>query len=422
MREKRGAGGLLRYSSALSSLVAIIAGLIIGFVILVIANAKDSLAGFGMLAFSAFGDMRTIGQVLYSATPIIMTGLAVGFAGKTGLFNIGASGQFIMGAYFAVLVSIKMSFLPGPVLVLAAILAAMLGGALWGILPGVLKAYRNVHEVISCIMMNYIGMYLVNYLIQVTGVYNKLRNETARVPAHANIPQMGLDKIFTESDVNAGIFIAILAAIVIYMILQKTKMGYELKACGYNKNAARYAGINANLGMVTAMVVSGALAGLGGALLYLAGAGKCIKVLDMLAPEGFNGIPVALLALNDPIGVIFSGLFISYLTVGGFNLQSLGYPVEVVDMIVSIIIYFSAFSLLVKGYIQEMVKREKRSGKKKPIIGASAVGGPPPVVPDAVGGPPPIVPDAAVKPPPAVPDAGNDALTDDIAMKGGGSE
>jgi len=364
MRYKLSIDDLLRHSSVLSSLTAILAGLAIGFIILVIANARDALAGFVVLAFSAFSDKRTVGQVLYAATPIIMTGLSVGFAGKTGLFNIGASGQFIVGAYMAVLTGIKLSFLPGPLLVLAAILAAMLGGALWGVLPGVLKAYRNVHEVISCIMMNYIGMYLVNYFIPVTGVYNKLRNETARMPAHANIPKIGLDRLFPESDANAGIFIAILASVVMYIILQKTKSGYELKACGYNKNAARYAGINANLGMVAAMVVSGALAGLGGALLYLSGSGKCIKVLDMLAPEGFNGIPVALLALNNPIGVIFSGLFISYLTVGGFNLQRLGYPVEVVDMIVSVIIYFSAFSLLVKGYFQQIGKPEKRKKEK----------------------------------------------------------
>jgi len=291
-----------------------------------------------------------------------MTGLAVGFAGKTGLFNIGASGQFIVGAYFAVLVGIRLSFLPGPVLVIAAILAAMLGGAVWGILPGVLKVYRNVNEVISCIMMNYIGMYLVNYLIPITGVYNRLRNETARTPAHANIPKMGLDQIFPNSDANGGIFIAIIAAIIMYIILQKTKLGYELKACGFNKNAARYAGINAGRGVVTAMVVSGALAGLGGALLYLAGAGKCIKVLDLLAPEGFNGIPVALLALHNPLAVIFSGLFISYLTVGGFNLQGLGYPVEVVDMIIAVIIYFSAFALLIKGYFQMVVLGRKREG------------------------------------------------------------
>jgi len=372
MKEKRGLEGLLQYSSMISSLVAIIAGLLIGFIILIIANPSDAVAGFGVLAFSAFKNMRTIGQVMYTATPIIMTGLAVGFAGKTGLFNIGASGQFIIGAYFAVFVSLKMSFLPGPLLVIAAILAAMIGGAVWGILPGVLKVYRNVHEVISCIMMNYIGMYLVNYLIPVTGVYNKLRNETARVPTHANIPKMGLERIFPNSDANAGIFIAILAAIVMYIILQKTKLGYELKACGYNKNAARYAGISAGRGVVTAMVVSGALAGLGGALLYLAGAGKCIKVLDQLAPEGFNGIPVALLALHNPIAVIFSGLFISYLTVGGFNLQGLGYPVEVVDMIIAVIIYFSAFSLLIKGYLQRLVIGRRREEEPS---GAGSGGG-----------------------------------------------
>ena len=366
MKERRGIQGLLDYSSALSSLVAIAVGLLIGFIIMLISSPSDAVPGFVTLVTRAVRSPKLFGDVLYFATPIIMTGLSVGFAGKTGLFNIGASGQFIVGAYCAILVAVRCGdFLPGPLLLITALLAAAAGGAIWGSIPGILKAWRNVHEVIACIMMNYIGMFLVNYLIRQT-IYNRLHNMSILPPNRANLPKMGLDLIFRDgnsiSSVTGGIFIAILAAVVIYIILNKTTLGYELKACGYNKNAAQYAGINANRGIVTAMVISGALAGLGGALLYLSGAGKGIDVLDILAPEGFNGIPVALLALHNPIGIIFSALFIGYLTVGGTFMQQNGYAPQTVDMIVAVIIYFSAFSLIVKGYIQKIGKRKKEAG------------------------------------------------------------
>jgi simple sugar transport system permease protein len=262
-------------------------------------------------------------------------------------------------------VSVKLSFLPGWLLCPLAILAAALAGALWGALPGLLKAWRNVNEVISCIMMNYIGMYLVNYMIVQT-VYDQRRNITLPVPRHANVSAMGLDQVFrlgnSPSSANGGIFIAIAVAVAIYIILEKTTLGFELKACGYNKDAAEYAGVNAGRGIVTAMAVAGALAGIGGALLFLSGAGKGIDVVDTLAQEGFNGIPVALLALNNPIGVIFSGLFIAYLTVGGFNMQLYNYAPQAVEIIVSIIIYFSAAALLIKGFIQKIWGSRRKGG------------------------------------------------------------
>ena len=364
---KRGFWGLLDTSSVLASFTAIVVGLAVGFVVLLISNPGNAAIGFFTLLSSGFGDLKSTGQVLYFATPIIMTGLSVAFAARTGLFNIGAAGQFIIGAYCAILVGVKCSFLPGWILCPAAVLAAMLGGALWGAVPGLLKAWRNVNEVIACIMMNYIGMYLVNFLIIKT-VYDQRRNITLAVAGHANIPTLGLDKIFrlgnSPSSAGGGIFIAIIAAVIIYIILEKTTLGFEIKACGFNKNAAEYAGINSSRGIILAMALSGALAGLGGALLYLSGAGKGIDVVDTLAQEGFNGIPVALLALNNPLGVIFSGLFIAYLNVGGFNMQLYNYAPQAVDMIVAIIIYFSAAALLIKGLIQKLSKRGKQSEEK----------------------------------------------------------
>jgi simple sugar transport system permease protein len=289
-----------------------------------------------------------------------MTGLSVGFSSKTGLFNIGAAGQFIVGAYAAVLVGVKCDFLPGHLHWIAALVAAMLAGALWGAIPGIFKAFFNVNEVIACIMTNYIGTYLVNFLITRT-IFDSLRNQSMRVTASAIIPKMGMDNVFKDgfivSSANSGIFIAIFFAILIYIVLEKTSFGYELKACGFNREAARYAGINERRSIVLSMTIAGAMAGLGGALLYLAGAGRGITVVDVLAQEGFNGIPVALLGLNNPLGIIFSGLLVAYLNVGGFNMQLYNFAPQIIEIIIAVIIYFSAFALLVKNFFNSLQKR-----------------------------------------------------------------
>jgi simple sugar transport system permease protein len=293
-----------------------------------------------------------------------MTGLSVGFSSKTGLFNIGASGQFIIGAYAAVLVGVKFNFLPGHLHWIAALLAAMLAGAIWGALPGFFKAFFNVNEVIACIMMNYIGTYLVNFLITKT-IFDSLRNQTMRVADTANLPKMGLDMVFRDgynvSSANSGILLAIIFAVLIYIILEKTSFGYELKACGFNREAARYAGINEKRNIIASMMIAGAMAGLGGAFLYLAGSGKGITVVDVLAPEGFNGIPVALLGLNHPLGIIFSGLLVAYLNVGGFNMQLYNFAPQVIEIIIAVIIYFSAFALLLKGIFASLEKNARKT-------------------------------------------------------------
>jgi simple sugar transport system permease protein len=345
----------------LSSVAAVVVGLAIGFIVLLVSDPSQAAGAFGAIISGGFSSWKNMGQTLYFATPIIMTGLSVGFCSRTGLFNIGASGQFIVGAFAAVFVGVKGAFLPGPLLWITALLAAILAGALWGSFSGFLKAYFNVNEVISCIMLNYIGMYLANFLITKT-VFDPLRNQTIRVADNANVPKMGLDLIFRDgeynvSSANGGIVIAILFAVAIYVLLEKTMFGYELKACGFNRDAARYTGINEKRSIVMAMVIGGAMAGLGGALLYLAGSGKSIIVVDVLAAEGFNGIPVALLGLNNPIGIIFSGLLVAYLNVGGFNMQLYNFAPQVIEIIIAIIIYFSAFALLLRGLLQKMAAR-----------------------------------------------------------------
>jgi simple sugar transport system permease protein len=219
-------------------------------------------------------------------------------------------------------------------------------------------------------MMNYIGMYLVNHLIVSTGIYDQLKNMTMRVPAHANIPMMGLNNFFSTtmaggsvrpSSVGGGIIIVIAACILMYIILEKTKFGYELKSCGYNQEAAHYAGINEKRGIMLSMTIAGGLAGLGGALIALSDSGRGVTVVDVLAGEGFMGIPVALLGLNNPIGILFSGILVAYLTQSGFLLQRLNFAPEIIEIIIAVIIYFSALALLVKGAIEYFMKKK---GKK----------------------------------------------------------
>jgi len=288
------------------------------------------------------------------------------------LFNIGASGQFIVGAYVAIFIGVRFTFLPGALHWIVALLGAMLAGALWGAIPGILKAWRNIHEVIACIMTNYIAMYLVNFMI-IRTVYYPDHNMTLPVASSATLPKAGLDSIFQTSgrpsSVNIGFFIAIVACILMYVIMEKTKTGYELKACGFNRDAAKYAGINEKRGIMQSMATAGALAGLGGALLYLAGSGNGITVVDVLASEGFLGIPVALLGLNNPVGILFAGLLIAHLTVGGFQMQLYDFAPQIIEIITAVIIYFSALALLLKGFISRFLLR-KRTGALSGNAGA----------------------------------------------------
>lgn len=346
-----------------SSIMAILAGLLFGFIILLISNSGEALAGFKtILQGGMMSGSRGIGQTVNLAVPIIMTGLSVGFAFKTGLFNIGAAGQFTVGSFVAVLVGVKFTFLPPGLHFVAAFLLAGVAGGLWGFIPGILKAKANVNEVIASIMTNYIGIFLVNMMIPKLKIYDPLKNQTLPVAASARTPRLGLDKLFPDTKLDMALLLVILTVIIVYIIIEKTTFGFELKACGMNKDASRYAGINDNKNIILSMSLSGVLAGLGGALMYLGSTGKYMQVLDVIAAEGFNGISVALLGVSNPIGILFAGLFIAHITVGGYNLQLLSFTPEVIDMIVAAIIYCGAFSLLFKTVIIRLFfnKREKK--------------------------------------------------------------
>ena len=346
-----------------ASLVSILAGLLVGFILLMIFNFDKALYGFGNIIFTGLRSPDRFAKVLYTAAPLLMTGLSVGFAFKTGLFNIGASGQYTVGAVLS-LVGAIMWQLPW----YACILLGMAGGAVWGAIPGICKALFNVNEVITSIMFNWIGLFAANLflynspqmLANAWGAINKDR--TAALSAAnpgAILPKMGMDQAMGSNYMNIAIFIAIIAAFIMWYVLQKTTFGYELKACGYNRNASRYAGINDKRNIMLSMVIAGALSGIGGALYYLSGTGQ-FTMGKMLLTMGFNGIPIALLAASHPLGTILSSLFIGYIQVGGEALQP-EFAKEIIDIIIAAIIYLSAFSLLMR----ELILRARLSRENK---------------------------------------------------------
>ncbi len=345
------------FSAFSSTLLAICLGLIFGFIVMIVSSPENSLNGFQMLLLGGLG---RLGDVFFYATSIIMTGLGVGFAFKMGLFNIGASGQYTMGMFFAMYVGFMWKLPPG-IHWIVCILAGMIGGMLWGFIPGIFKALLNVNEVITSIMFNYIGMYLVDMLVSSNAnMYISIKARTAYLPVSAQIPSLGIK----NSSANLSFIFAILIAIILFVILEKTIFGYELKATGFNKHASTYAGMNGKRNIILTMVIAGGLAGFGGAFTILApstipGSSMTYEPINVIAADGFNGIAVALLGSSNPIGIIFSGIFVSYIQRGGTLASLFGYKPEIIDVVIAVIIYFSAFAMVMNTTIAKLIKNRK---------------------------------------------------------------
>lgn len=362
------------FISLLASIISICIGLILGFLLLIIFNKTKALSGLNALLTTGLSSPDKMAKVLYQAAPLILTGLSVAFAFKTGLFNIGASGQYVIGAFCALYSGVVLG---NPWYV--SLIFAFIGGMIWGFVPGLCKALFNVNEVITSIMFNWIGLYAVNVLISNIPMMiqnywaGSITNRTANLSLVQNfyniqttIPKGGLDALLEGSSyMNISIFISILVAIIIYVILNKTTFGYELKACGFNKNASTYAGINSKKNVILSMAIAGGLSGLAGGIYYLSGTAEYL-IEKTLPAMGFNGIPVALLASSNPIGVIFSALFISYIQVGGEALQKYKYNTEIINIIISAIVYLSAFSFLFKIWLGKLfTKKDKRNSNEE---------------------------------------------------------
>ena len=339
------------------TLIAIAAGFIIGAVFLLIAGISPAVA-YGKLFNSIFGKPKYLFWTLIYASPLIFTGLSVAFSFRTGVFNIGAEGQFVVGALTACSLGILVD-LPAVIHVPLCIIAAAAAGMIWSLIVGILKVKRGIHEVLSFIMFNWIAFYLSNYVVNLAVIHKEGGGEASKDvldSARLLVPE-GLRKAFDCSAANWGIVMAILAAVIIWVIIEKTTLGYKLKAVGFNSNGALYAGINADRSVLTALGISGALAGLGGAVQILGMSGR----LSQFAGQegfGFEGITVALIGSSSPIGCIFSGLFYGAMKYGGSKLSMVKAPSEVVDIIMGCVILFIAISQIFRVLFARFGKKE----------------------------------------------------------------
>ena len=378
----------------LASLLSILIGLSVGAIVVAIVGlTKENIGVKGMwdgvqLIFiglfangrDAAGELAwgfnptSWGNMLFRATPVIMTGLSVAVAFKTGLFNIGAPGQYLMGTMTTLMLAlgIPSTAVPAGLIWIIAFLGGMIAGALWGAVPGMLKALLNINEVLACIMTNWLAANIVTWAFDVSNFKNMAEGTKTGYIYKTTFngvatPKLGLDKLFPNSQVNGGILIAAAIAVLVYIVMNKTILGYQLKACGANRHAARYAGINDKRNIILSMAIAGALAGGGAALYWLSGNTEFFwSTYQALPAAGFNGIPVALLAVNNPIAVIFAGIFMAMLDIVGQNLTGFtAYNEYITDVIIAVIVYLSAFSLVIQMWLTGKKKKEKAPAAKK---------------------------------------------------------
>ena len=356
------------FQTVIASLICIAIGLLIGYIVLLIINPAG--AGKAIVAImknffyypNAAAATKYFGTTLIKASALLMCALSVLFAYKAGLFNIGAAGQYVVGAGGCLYMALKFE-MPWYVCLLAGVIvAAIVGG-----ISGALKAYLNVNEVISCIMLNWISLYGVNMLLttvkDTSTPYTKL---LFNFNQKAMLPKLGLDQLFHNKYMTIGVPLAILMAILVWVILSKTKFGYELKATGSNKQAAKYCGMKEKRNIIVTMMIAGGLAGLGAAAFYLSGIETWMVQQTTVPGMGFNGIAAAFLGGLNPIGTIFSSYFIQHITSGGSYVDKTMYCTQISDLISAFIIYLCGFVFFFKLWLNRYLdKRDEKKAAKE---------------------------------------------------------
>ncbi len=358
--------------SLLASLLCVVLGLLIGYIVLLIINP----AGAGEAITTVIKNfltykkpetqMKYFGNTLVRTAPLLMCSLSILFAYKAGLFNIGAAGQYCAGAGMALYAALAWH-MPWWL----CMIMAMLGGALLGVISGLLKSYCNVNEVISGIMLNWITLYVVNILLtNVKEAASPYTMPVAHVNGGAIIPSLGLGKLFNNNQyVTLAIPLAILIAVGIHILLEKTRLGYELKATGNNKNAAKYCGMAERRNLILTLAIGGALAGLGAAMLYLTGYEQWQCSQSSVPAMGFNGIAAAFLGGLNPIGTILASFFIQHITIGGAYVDKTMYCAQVSDLISAIIIYLCGFVLFMKYAMNRgIARREEKAAARAAAV------------------------------------------------------
>ena len=370
------------------TIIAIILGFGVASVILLLAGFPPA-ESISTLVHSMVGRPKDISSVIIRSTPIIFTGLGVAFAIKTGLFNIGAEGQYIIGCVVATMVGSMLDF-PKPVAVIMVLASAMLVSALYAGFVGILKAKFGIHEVITSIMLNWIALYFSNWICSLdffhkpgtigmypvndctyTMVLPAWKRSEAGQAFLAQHPF--LQETLGRTDVNIGFLIAVIAAIFVSYLLNSTKKGYELRAVGLNIHAARFSGIDVNKSIVHAMMISGALCGLGAGLYVTGQSPHTVSTLSAFENVGFNGLSVAFIAFSSPIGCIFAGLLFGGLLYGGAGLQSkVGAPTEIINIVIGVIVFSCALSYLIPRFVDRL--DANRESKRR--ANAAKEGGP----------------------------------------------
>lgn len=348
------------------TIISILLGLLVGAIVLLISG-YNPLEAYKALIEGVFKTPRNMGWAIVSSTPIILTGLGVCFAFKTGLFNMGAEGQFIIGSIIGFLVGYKLP-LPPILHPIVAIILAMVAGALYGALAGFIKSKFGIHEVISTIMLNWIAFYFSNFIAYAYIKPNSMASmdilDSAKITLVGKQAAKSMGPFFSKffkAPIHWGAILAIIAVVIVWYILNKTVLGYELKAVGLNREASEYGGIDAGKKIVQSMAISGAICALAGVTQIL-GYTNAISVTSAMDNYGFDGLAVSLLASNNPIGVIFSGLFFGSLKYAGSNLQRvLGVPSELINIIIGTIILFTAVPLIFR--IMRAKRRNRKSNK-----------------------------------------------------------
>ena len=362
--------------SLIASLICILLGLLIGYVVLLFINPEGAwdailavLKNFLKTANPA-RRVKLLGATLVRTAPLLMCGLSVLFAYKVGLFNIGAAGQYVAGVCASLYAALAWGWgwLP-------CVLFAIVAGAALGAIVGFLKSYCNVNEVISGIMLNWIALYTTNMILATKG--QEASHYTLKlkdVAPQAILPGAGLDKLLGYDKVTIAIPLAVIVAILVYVVLNCTRFGYELRATGNNRNAAKYAGMAEKRNIILTLVIAGALAGIGGSMLYLTDIEQWSFTATSVPGMGFNGIAATFLGGLNPIGTIFSSFFIQHITDGGPNVDTTYYCAQISDLISSIIIYLCGFVLFLKTAINKgIAKSDERAAKK--LAAAEAKGG-----------------------------------------------
>ena len=363
----------------IASLLCVVLGLLIGYIVLLIINP----AGAGEAITTVIKNfltykkpetqMKYFGNTLVRTAPLLMCSLSILFAYKAGLFNIGAAGQYCAGAGMALYAALAWH-MPWWL----CMIMAMLGGALLGVISGLLKSYCNVNEVISGIMLNWITLYVVNILLtNVKEAASPYTMPVAHVNGGAIIPSLGLGKLFNNNQyVTLAIPLAILIAVGLHILLEKTRLGYELKATGNNKNAAKYCGMAERRNLILTLAIGGALAGLGAAMLYLTGYEQWQCSQSSVPAMGFNGIAAAFLGGLNPIGTILASFFIQHITIGGAYVDKTMYCAQISDLISAIIIYLCGFVLFMKYAMNASIaKREEKAIQRAKAAEADGKGG-----------------------------------------------